>query len=483
MPKSPAVPLVPALGLLALLTAMPARAAAERAASDSETWRTGEIVPRVACKANPGESYALYLPAGYVAARPAPILYLFDAQQRGPLAAERFRAAAESLGFILASSNDSRSDGPRQPTIDSMKAMWADTHTRFAIDAKRVYAAGYSGGARAATLLALARPGEVAGVVGCGGGFPFDRPPTAAIPFAFFGGAGLRDFNYSELRKLDLTLAALGKPHRFEVFDGGHAWCPVDVAGQALRWMNLLAMRDGAMPRAQEFIEAEWREQTLAAESLAAAGDPVRAARRYDDIAHDFAGLRDVASAVVAGRRIAATPAHEAAAAAEESAEREAAEYLPEVARTLHDALAQPASVRLPELLKQLRVPGLERRATDGAGTYTGQAARRLLEVLYVQTSYDLPTELERRKDYARATLSLRVATAVEPEQPAGWFNLACALAPEGDTRGALAALARAVALGFDDAVALAGEPALERLRGEQQFRELLARLRRRAAG
>jgi len=483
MRPSSALALASLLGLLSSLTAAPAFPQGPGGeAAPAERWPTGEIVPRVACKANPAHSYALYLPSSYAPGRAMPILYQFDARQRGAFAAERFRAAAEALGFILASSNESRSDGPWEPNIESMKAMWEDTHARFTIDPKRVYAAGYSGGARTATMLAIARSGEVSGVIGCGGGFPVDRPPSAETPFAFFAGAGVRDFNYSELRKLDLALAALGRTHRFEVFDGGHEWCSPAVADQALRWMNLLAMREGALPREAEFIESEWREQTVAADALATQGDPVRAARRYDEIAHDFTGLRDVASALTARRRIEATPEHVAALAAEESAEREAEEYGPEAARILHEAFVDPEAVRLPVLLNRLRVPALEQRGADAASSYAGQAARRLLEVLYVQTSYYIPTELEKKKDYARAALSLRVATAVKPEQPWGWFGLACALAPSGDARGAVAALAKAVALGFDDAAAIANEPALERVRGEKAYRELLAQLKRRAA-
>ncbi len=485
-----------ALGLLAGLAVAPVDAAATAAAPEgpaaatsaapaagavADRWPVAEIVPRVACRAEPEHTYALYLPSSYTAGKPLPILYLFDARSRGPFAAERFRAAAEELGFILASSNESRSDGPWAPNIATMKAMWDDTHTRFALDPKRVYAAGYSGGARTATLLAIVRSGEVAGVIGCGGSFPVDRPASAATPFAFFGGAGVRDFNYEELRKLDLTLAGLGKAHRFEVFDGGHEWCSPPVAAQALRWMNLLAMRDGALPRVEEFVEAQWREQTVAAEALAAAGDPARAARRYAEIARDFTGLRDVAAAVAAEHRIEASAEHQSALAAEAAAAREAEEYGPEAARILHEALLDLDSVHLPILLKKLRVPALTERAGD-AGTYSGQAARRLLEVLYVQTAYYIPTELEKKQDYARAALSLRVATAAEPAQPWGWFGLACALAPAGDKRGALAALEKAVELGFDDAAALASEPALERIHGEEQYRDLLERIRRRAA-
>jgi hypothetical protein len=114
----------------------------------------GEIIPKVVCAADAEETYALYLPTSYDPAKPRPILYLLDAKRRGAMAAERFREAAETYGWILASSNNSESDGPFTPNIRAMRAMWADTQGRVAIDPRRVYVSGFSGGARAACMLA-----------------------------------------------------------------------------------------------------------------------------------------------------------------------------------------------------------------------------------------------------------------------------------------------------------------------------------------
>ena len=62
--------------------------------------------------------------------------------------------------------------------IAAMKALWKDTHERLAIDDTRVYATGFSGGARVANIM-----GQVlglAGVIAVGGGYPPSSPPRRA---------------------------------------------------------------------------------------------------------------------------------------------------------------------------------------------------------------------------------------------------------------------------------------------------------------
>src|SRR5436305_9915767 len=171
---------------LALLAAPPP------AAPPADTTPRGKVIDKVVCAAKPGESYALYLPSGYIPSRAWPILYVLDPRSRGTLAAERFRAGAETYGYILASSNNSLSDGPVEPNVEAMRAMWTDTHGRFQIDDHRVYAAGFSGTVRSCCTLAPAVPGTIAGIIGAGAGSPFHDPPRKGDPFVFFGTLGAK---------------------------------------------------------------------------------------------------------------------------------------------------------------------------------------------------------------------------------------------------------------------------------------------------
>ena len=178
----------PALALLLLAMQAPAlRPAAE--------LPRGKVVEKVVCTAAPQESYALYLPSGYSPDRSWPILYVLDPRSRGTLAAETFRQGAEKYGYILASSNNTLSDTSIDPNVQAMRAMWADTHGRLAIDDRRIYAAGFSGTVRSCCALARAVPGAIAGIIGAGAGFPFHEPPKKGDPFVFFGTLGDKDFN------------------------------------------------------------------------------------------------------------------------------------------------------------------------------------------------------------------------------------------------------------------------------------------------
>ena len=115
----------------------------------------GQIVERIEALNDSSQSYALYLPSNYTPDRKWPVLYAFDPGARGRVPVERFKEAAEKYGWIVLGSNNSR-NGPWAVSINAWNAMQTDTHQRFAIDDERMYATGFSGGARAAVRIAIA---------------------------------------------------------------------------------------------------------------------------------------------------------------------------------------------------------------------------------------------------------------------------------------------------------------------------------------
>src|SRR5262249_12857585 len=172
------------------------------------------------------QTYALYLPTSYDAARPAPIVYLLDARGRALVPLERFRAGAESLGVVLASSYRSRSDEPTDPNGPAVRAMWVDTYDRLKLDEHRAFLAGFSGTARISGALAAATKGALAGVIASGAGFPAGLAPARGLGFLYFAGVGDEDFNHDEVRRLDRRLFDLDYPYRYEVYPGPHDWMP-----------------------------------------------------------------------------------------------------------------------------------------------------------------------------------------------------------------------------------------------------------------
>src|SRR5579864_4601758 len=220
---------------LCLLTALPA------ALVCAQDFPPGQIVDPVKCSADPLQTYALYLPSHYSADRPWKLILAFDPRGQGRHGVEHLQAAAEKYGYIVAGSNNSR-NGPPQVSLAAAQAMWTDVGKRFSINPKRIYTAGFSGGARIAMKVALDHD-EIAGVIASSAGFPPGHR-RSDLRFVVFGTAGTEDFNYLEMRQLDQELTS---PHRVVIFEGGHQWLPSSLAIQAVEWLEFQAAHPGTV--------------------------------------------------------------------------------------------------------------------------------------------------------------------------------------------------------------------------------------------
>ena len=169
-----------------------------------------------------------------------------------------------------------------------MAAMTDDVAARFNVDPKRVYAAGMSGGARVALVLAL-NSKDIAGVIASSAGYP-DSRPRKALPFPIFATAGTEDFNHLEMRQLDRALTTL---HRLAVFEGGHVWLSSDLALEAVEWMEVQAMKAGLKPRDDKEIDGLLAKRAAALGTGRAGKETFLALQAIVD---DFQGLKDVSA-------------------------------------------------------------------------------------------------------------------------------------------------------------------------------------------
>ena len=329
----------------------------------------GEIVDEVRCVDDAGETYALYLPSDYTPDRAWNLLLAFHPAARGRALVETYRTAAERYGYVVAASTTSR-NGPWEVSARAVRAMSRDVGRRFVIDASRIYVTGHSGGARVAMQVALGGQ-DIAGVIASSAGFP-DVKPRKTVRFPVFATAGIDDFNYLELRRLD---AALTSPHALEVFDGGHELPPAAVAMRAIEWLELAAMRDGRRAVDASLVESLFASAQRRAHDAVDGVEQLRAARA---LVADFAGLRDVAEA---RRRLAAM---ERDAAVKDAVSRDRA-ALDVEARALDEALAIESRLQSPATrdaaLARLdaMLAGWARAAGAADPTPARHQARRLL--------------------------------------------------------------------------------------------------------
>lgn len=460
-----------------------AQVAAQRRTPTPTEYPKGRLIDPVVSASDPSQRYVLYLPKQADLASPRPILYVMDYRGRARLAAELFEPAAERLGWIVMSSYNTASDRAGRPTAAALQAMWTDSHDRFLIDERRMYLAGLSGTARVATLIAGQSGAPIAGVIGAAAGFPPDAPPSKEISFLYFGTAGTIDYNYWEMRGLDAQLTKLGKPHRIAFFDGTHGWMPPELATASLYWMELRAMQAGHRVIDRALVSERWTRDLDRSRGLETAGLMWEASQLLTSMADDYKGLRateELADLVARADRLGKTPR---AMDQARLLERAALDHDARVHRRLQIvAAAFPANADGPVTAVAQTISDLEisklLEVSRGDPSEEALAAGRVLAELNVQTGFYLPEAAMSEGDYERARFYLGIAEAIDPDDAYGWYLRAAAEARLHQPDKAIAALKRAVTLGFRTLDAVEHNGAFDSVRQRPDFTAVVAELR-----
>ena len=482
------------LSVMASVTAAPGAAAI--AAFIPDEPQPGRIAERVVCKNNSEQTYALYLPSKYSPDRNWPLIAAFDPGARGSLPVERFKEAAERYGFIVCGSNNSR-NGPMRGSADAAQAMLADVTARLAIDEKRVYLTGFSGGARAATALAVWLSGHVAGVIGCGAGFVEGVNPSSTLGYVYYGTVGTEDFNYPEMKRLDRQLEQARVTHHIEVFDGGHDWAPSDVCLGAVEWIELQAMKTGRRARDEAFIDRLFASAEETASKSETAGDVYEAYLTYVNIAADF---KDLKATVEIEKKVAIlkdSKAVKQALSRDHDQESEQARRLKEIfglraklrSRALNTELGegspesatpqaydpggdQPTRESMIGDLRRI-IAELKRKSDAKEKSPQRALARRVLNQFLV-SSFEQSRMLLFAKKYDLAAASLETDAEVMPDNWRIWYSLACAYALGGNKRRAVDTLTKAVEKGFANRAGLEADSQFDSIRDDPAFKKLL---------
>lgn len=440
----------------------------------------GQLVERITSESNPRQQYALYVPSSYRPDQQWPVLILMDPRGRAMIPLSRVREVAERLGYLAMSSYNTRSDEGTDPNADAINAMVADAGRFFSLDVHRLYLVGQSGTARASWVYGFGLRGHVAGLIGIGASKPetfllTPRVPGQLPPLVYFGAAGTTDYNFDEMWSLDSILARANLPHRVTFFDGPHQWPPAATLTEAVEFMELMAMRFGLKPQDQAWIDSSLSAGMARARALAGSGDTWLAWRRYQAIANDFEGLRNVSEALVRGRQMARR--EEVRRTERHIAEtvRAQAAYNDRLAAFLGQFRTSTPEP-LEESLGKVQLRDLERRAAS-PDSIDANAAERGLEQLWVYTSFYEPQDYLDRGDPTRALGILQVAQAMRPSHPDVCYNQARAHARLRQASQAIEALECAARAPLS-ADRIENDPDLKSLGGALAFRALVTRLR-----
>lgn len=430
-----------------------------------EDLQKGKFISKIVCKDDPSQSYALYLPSSYSPDKEWPIIYGFDAGARGAIPVQLFQNVAEEYGFIVVGSNNSQ-NGPWEPIKEAINSIWKDTHARFKIDARRCYTTGFSGGGRVACDMAVNKdPGEIAGVIACSGAFNGD--PGKGMPFAFFGTAGTKDFNLPELMDDDNLLDELNIPNRVRIFEGGHDWPPKYLAGEAVEWMEIQAIKSKRRPADEKLVKKLFDNQIKLAESLEQEKEIWRAYTSYLEITKDFYGLTSLDLPRKKIEELGASSEVKDHFAKEQEKNKIKEEVL-KFSNEITDAI-KSHSITRDEISK--RIEELKKKASS-----LNDQPRFVPTVLnsFFTTIQMHVSSLIQDKKYGDALPELELLDVVFPGNLNISYNLACLYALEKQKDKALKKFKEAVGQGFMDAEHIRKDSDLDSIRDEKPFKELM---------
>jgi len=448
--------------------------AASTAAAEVPPLRApiGEMVEGIACASNPTQTYTLYIPSTFTNDRRWPVLLVFDPRGRSLLAAELFREAAETYGWIIISSDNTRSDGPMEPNTIALQALWPELHTRLPADFNRIYAAGFSGGGAVAYALSKSTR-EVAGIVACGARHFPEILKGNDVPI--FAVAGNTDFNYHEMHQVDAFLDKQDNPHRLVIFDGSHTWMPPLVAREAVEWLELVAMQRGLRDLDPELVESLYAAELKTAQTLESEGRPLEASRRFREMERTYGGLRDTSDLRRAADEIERDPEYKRQLKEFKRWHAFERRYLEEMNRQLAELRNAEITPPVSQMARIFRIEELKQRTLQPG--VEGMTAQRALNFLTTGLSFYLPRDFIAAGQYGRLAASLELALQVHDDNSIWWYNLACARARLGHEESAMEALEQALDLGFSRFDLLAADPDLDPLRDREDFMAAVSRV------
>ena len=207
-------------------------------------YERGKIIDSVMVSSTSAESIAIYLPNAYTADSQSSIVFIFEPMARGKIGIQPFVKASEKYNHILVCSNNSR-NGPYDRNMQIADRLFRQVLSEFNVNPRRIYVAGFSGGARLASTIAVVT-GQMQGVIACGAGFSGNQMLYQNnSEFSYAAIVGDQDMNYIEMYKNKDYLKTLNISNELFVFEMNHKWPSQEQILEAFSWLELEAYRKG----------------------------------------------------------------------------------------------------------------------------------------------------------------------------------------------------------------------------------------------
>jgi len=335
-----------------------------------------------------------------------------------------------------------------------------DMLTRLPIDSRRIYAGGFSGGARVAIALAET-DSRVKAVIGCSAGLPQNRIKNK---FDFFGIAGTHDMNYLEMLRTENSFSQIGMRHYLLFFEGKHEWAPESTMEDAFCWITLNAMKDNIIPKDEKIINDFKNKESKNLESK-------NIYTKWISLKKTIAFLSEISENK---KELSILAELDASPALKKTNENIQTVLIKE--NSLQQAYLKSFQEKKPDWWQE-EASRLRIKQNSNLPAYEKAMFDRVLGFLSL-VSFSYVNNLMRDNNFAAAAQMNEIYKAVDPENP-DVFYFEAGIAAAGENKNlALASLEKSVSLGFSDAERLNSDALFQNIKNEKTFLRLINKIK-----
>ncbi|GAA4271027.1 hypothetical protein U6A24_03935 [Aquimarina gracilis] len=246
-------------------------------------FEKGKIVDSIPIEVNSKETFALYLPTSFEPSKLSPVVFIFEPAARGKIGIKPFIEASEKHGHILICSNNSR-NGPYAKSFDIANRLFKYALANFNIEKDLVFLAGFSGGSRLASAIAVLT-NQIAGVIACGAGFSLEPSHRPSIQkFSYAGICGDQDMNYTEMIRAKGYLQKFNFSNTLFIYPGDHKWPPSEQITRAFDWLEIQSHLKGIATKTQTEIVKSYVKNYEFAYAAETNNKHIKAVENYERI-------------------------------------------------------------------------------------------------------------------------------------------------------------------------------------------------------
>jgi len=308
--------------------------------------------------------------------------------------------------------------------------------------------------------VALFQNKGVSAVIDCAVGFPQMRAAYNSN-FSYLGMVGDKDFNYLEMKNLNLALGQTSIPHYLLVYEGKHDWPSVAVMRDGFEFLFFNAMRQNPALKDKDLIDVFLAQQDSIREKASRENDLEKLAATDEKVLAFLEGLTPLEKYKKELVSIRKNPAYiEFQAAKKKSLELECS-------RQQQYASAMPEK-SLQWWLKE--VNKLIQKQDDPVN-------QRLLNDLSL-VSYMYASGTLKNNQFKEAEKYLTIYEKVDPKNPEVYFLKAVLLARTGNAEQAILQLQKAADNGFDEYARMKNSKDFNGFQDDEAFEKILLQIR-----